>query len=47
MLGGPVVLGGPHLLADNGLVHGEVVELFGEVFAGRYRTALPRPETAL
>jgi myo-inositol-1(or 4)-monophosphatase len=32
----------PHVLADNGLVHAETVALFGEVFAGRYPTPLPR-----
>src|SRR5450755_3101592 len=31
----------PHLLADNGHLHGQVVEIFGEVFAGNYRVPLP------
>ena len=31
----------PHLLADNGHLHGQIVEIFGEVFAGRYRVPLP------
>jgi myo-inositol-1(or 4)-monophosphatase len=30
-----------HLLADNGLLHRQIVEIFGEVFAGRYRVPLP------
>ncbi len=34
-------LRGPHLLADNGLVHRSIIELFGEVFSGRYQYALP------
>jgi myo-inositol-1(or 4)-monophosphatase len=46
MRGGPHELGGPHVLADNGLVHEQALELFGEVFAGSYRTPLPRPEGA-
>ena len=41
MHGSPLNLRGPHCLADNGLVHGEVVELFAEIFAGKYRAALP------
>jgi myo-inositol-1(or 4)-monophosphatase len=31
----------PHLLADNGHLHGQIVEIFGEVFEGRYRVPLP------
>jgi len=41
MHGKPHDLRGPHILADNTLVHAETVELFSEVFAGRYRTPLP------
>ena len=33
--------GGPHLLADNGLVHDGLLGVFEEVFAGRARFALP------
>jgi myo-inositol-1(or 4)-monophosphatase len=31
----------PHLLADNGHLHDQIVEIFGEVFAGSYRVPLP------
>ena len=41
MLGAPFDLLGPHLLADNGLLHEETVALFADIFAGRYRYALP------
>jgi myo-inositol-1(or 4)-monophosphatase len=41
MHGAAFDLRGPHVLADNGLVHAETVDLFAEVFAGRYRTPLP------
>ncbi len=41
MNGAPAQIGGQHLLADNGLIHDEVLALFGDVFAGRYRTPLP------
>ncbi len=41
MLGGPASVHGPHLLADNGLLHQQMLELFGEVFAGRFPTPLP------
>ena len=37
-----VELRGPHLLADNALIHQKVVELFGEVFEGRHRVPLPQ-----
>jgi len=38
----------PHILTDNGLIHDEIVGLFGEIFAGKYRCAMPsiRPEAA-
>ena len=29
------------MLVDNGLIHAEMLQLFGEVFAGRYRVPLP------
>lgn len=41
MHGGPAQLRAPHVLVDNGLIHGEILSLFGEVFAGRYRAGLP------
>jgi len=41
MLGAPHHLTGPHLMADNGLVHEEVLQLFRETFAGQYRVPLP------
>src|SRR5579875_2656663 len=34
-------LNGKYVLVDNGLIHGEIVELFGEIFAGRYRHEMP------
>jgi myo-inositol-1(or 4)-monophosphatase len=41
MNGARVQVGGAHLLADNGLIHDEVLEMFGEIFTGKYRTPLP------
>jgi len=41
MHGAPHLLTGPHLVADNGLVHEEVLQLFRETFAGQYRLPLP------
>ena len=41
MHGGPHSLEGPHILADNGLIHDEALQRFREVFAGEYRTPLP------
>ena len=41
MHGGPMDLRGPHILADNGTLHPPILEMFAEIFAGRYRFALP------
>ena len=41
MRGAPHTFQSPHLLADNGHVHEQIVEIFNEVFAGRYRVPLP------
>ena len=41
MTGDPVSLRGPHLLADNGSIHAEILEMFRGVFAGTYRHTLP------
>lgn len=41
MKGGPLSVRGPHLLADNGHIHEEMVEFFGEIFQGQFRYALP------
>src|SRR5208283_2903530 len=42
MKGAPAHLRGPHLLTDNGVIHEELLELFGEIFAGQYRYEMPR-----
>ena len=47
MHGQPANVRGPHLLTDNGLIHDQVLQLFGEIFAGTYRTPLPEIATAL
>lgn len=41
MRGGAASVHGPHILADNGHIHHEVLELFAEIFAGRFRFPLP------
>jgi myo-inositol-1(or 4)-monophosphatase len=41
MRGGPFHLRGADILADNGTVHAETVELFGEIFAGKVRVPPP------
>ncbi len=41
MYGAPVDLRGPHILTDNGLLHQPILDLFEEIFAGRYRFPLP------
>ena len=42
MRGAPLDLQRPALLADNGALHGAVVDLFGEIFAGKQREPLPQ-----
>jgi myo-inositol-1(or 4)-monophosphatase len=39
------VTASPHLLADNGHLHGQILELFGEVFRGQYRVPIPEIRT--
>lgn len=34
-------LGSPHVLADNGVLHEEMLAIIGEVFAGKYRVPIP------
>jgi len=41
MHGGPVDLRGPHLLADNGAIHEEMLGVFAEVFRGEFRHPMP------
>ena len=41
MRGGAPDLRGPHILADNSAVHQTVLDLFAEIFAGRYRFPIP------
>jgi myo-inositol-1(or 4)-monophosphatase len=50
MRGEPFDLRGRYVLADNSLVHNELLELFEEIFEGRYRhemPGLPAPEWEL
>ena len=41
MRGQPHHLAAPHLLADNGNLHAELVQIFSEVFRGQYRVPMP------
>ena len=41
MKGEPLDLRAPYLVADNGLIHREILEVFAEVFQGRYRHEIP------
>jgi myo-inositol-1(or 4)-monophosphatase len=41
--GNPVALDGPHILADNGEVHEEILSQFSDVFAGKFVHSLPQP----
>ena len=41
MHGAPLNLRGPNILADNGILHPEILALFAEIFAGKYRFPLP------
>jgi myo-inositol-1(or 4)-monophosphatase len=41
MHGEPFSLRGPHMLADNGLIHQPMLETFEDVFSGRYKYPMP------
>src|SRR5580658_358095 len=41
MHGGAFSLRGPHMLADNSLLHQPMLGVFGEIFAGQYRYPMP------
>jgi myo-inositol-1(or 4)-monophosphatase len=41
MCGAPHTLKSRHLLVDNSLIHEEILELFKEIFGGRYRYPMP------
>jgi len=41
MKGGVHTMRSPHLLTDNGTIHPETLELFAEVFGGRFRVPMP------
>jgi len=41
MRGERLNLHGKYVLADNGLIHAEIVALFGEIFQGHYRNEMP------
>jgi myo-inositol-1(or 4)-monophosphatase len=41
MHGEPHRLQGPDVVADNGLIHDEIVGLFEEIFSGQYRVPMP------
>lgn len=42
MDGNPVSLRGPHILADNALIHEPVLNVFRQVFSGEYAHSLPQ-----
>lgn len=41
MKGAPVSLRGPHVVADNGAIHDELIGVFGEIFRNEFRYPLP------
>jgi myo-inositol-1(or 4)-monophosphatase len=41
MKGEPLDLHGRYVLVDNGLIHSEILNLFGEIFAGHYQHEMP------
>lgn len=41
MQGEPLDLHGKYVLADNGLIHDETLQLFAEIFEGRFRHEMP------
>ena len=41
MKGQPHRFGASHLLVDNGRIHEQMLEIFSEVFQGRFRVPVP------
>jgi hypothetical protein len=41
MQGEPIDLHGRYLVADNGLIHGEILSLFRDIFEGRFQHEMP------
>jgi myo-inositol-1(or 4)-monophosphatase len=41
MRGGKSDVSGVNVVADNGLIHTEMLAIFADVFAGKYRWSLP------
>jgi hypothetical protein len=41
MHGGPVKIGGAHVLMDNGKIHDEILRWFADIFAGNYKIPIP------
>ncbi|MBL8215098.1 MAG: inositol monophosphatase [Bryobacterales bacterium] len=41
MKGGPMQVRSPHYLADNGLLHDEMLAVFAEIFRGEFRYPMP------
>ncbi len=44
MRGGPVEIGGVHVLMDNGNIHDEMLAWFADIFAGKYKMPIPAIE---
>jgi myo-inositol-1(or 4)-monophosphatase len=47
MRGNPRDIHAPHLVADNGCVHAEILALFQQVFQGEFRHSLPELNTGI
>ncbi|MFN0103139.1 MAG: inositol monophosphatase family protein [Bryobacteraceae bacterium] len=47
MHGEPRHLRGKHILVDNGLIHQEMLQIFSEVFAGKFRYPLPEIQVSV
>jgi fructose-1,6-bisphosphatase/inositol monophosphatase family enzyme len=41
MRGAPATVRSPHVLADNGAIHAQVIDLFQRIFQGEFRHSLP------
>jgi myo-inositol-1(or 4)-monophosphatase len=41
MHGGPVKIGGAHVVMDNGHIHDELLGWFSDIFAGKYKMPIP------
>jgi myo-inositol-1(or 4)-monophosphatase len=47
MRGGLLSVRSPHVLANNGVVHDQILDLFQQIFQGKFRHSLPELDAGI